>query len=305
MTILTEEGVRKIIRKKMINEIGFRNVSSDVGVVRYDECDLSKLNDLAKRDLVIKFAKHFLLNPQMKETTPEGDKFYTDRHFISFITGFKNLTVDEQNKYDRDVKRYLSENPEVIKKYVDLISYGITVAFGKLAPFYCDTITTFLVNSTFTDFKEEENEYIEVEKIKEKFIQVTEVAGRSFKTEMGIVRGVLQRKEECFIIYPQTSKLLYSAGDRVGATREFDDREKDTVENMITEDEMTPRDLYQKIEDNFNRSPITNVNKILKPIKSFMNNSEIQTVEHGDQIREALQEIADSALAEWRRDRFL
>lgn len=300
MTILSEAGVRKIVRNKLVTEIGFRNVSSDAGTVSYDKCDFGSLSSPAKIDLVVKFAKHFLFNPQMKRPSGTGEEIYTDRHFISFVTGFKNLTFDEQNKYDRDVKEYLTNNREIIDKYVDLISYGITVAFGKLAPLYCKSISAFLSASYLTDFESEPTEdIIDVEETKEKFILKAKETGKNFKSEFGIGRAILQDIPECVLISPKTTKL-FAEGDTSAAKSEFR-KEKSDIEAIILATEVKPQQIFEELEIIFNRNSFRNRSKILKPIRTFMFNSNIQTVEHGDEIREALSEILNDGANYWSR----
>ena len=305
MTVISEAGLRKIVRKKLMNEIGYKNVSSDVGTVAYDECDLSQLPDDRQEELVVKFAKHFLFNPQMKRATASGDKIYTDRHFISFITGFKNLSPDENIKYERDVRDYIRRNPEMIKKYVDLISFGITTAFGQLAPLYCTLVTGALgVGSALISKKPDkvEKDYLTVDSVGSAFTDRAKKVGQSFRREHYITDTSIGRSVAIICLFPSTTKKYFETRPPNPASAMIDFRsEKLNVENVITRPNLKPKDIFDSLYRNFVVGNISKKDTLLSELKTMMYDPEIQTPEHGDEIRGNIRDIFIEGVDFWNR----
>lgn len=142
MSVLSEEGIRKIVResisKRSIQEGLFDNVRSQPGRVEYKRCDLSAFRN---HKFAVKFAKHFLYDPKVKITDTEGiTKTITKKNLLSFVLGTGLSDIDDK-LYEEDIRRQLRDKPEIINNFIDILETGITFFLGTRSQYYCKLLS--------------------------------------------------------------------------------------------------------------------------------------------------------------------
>ena len=300
MTILSEEGVRKIVRKKMMNEIGFRNLYFKSGNYDAIKCDLTKLN---QTDLAVKFAKHFIFNPVVTTTIVSAKSLdpkvsvSSKKNILSFIRGH-DLSPEEESQYDQIVRAKIEKNPELVKKYVSMLELAITYSFGIFSGIVCKMLTAGIpaqASSQFSIDKNKETTQAQALMIQNVLNKSAENFWRENLTPVNLSSNI---NKEYSILFPKTMIALNTNADKNKA-RELFIAEKTQAQNLINPSIIYPSKIFEFISDVV-FDDVPNKDTILRPIKELVKNSK-DTAEVGNEFQKELIEIFNKASAYFRR----
>lgn len=296
MTILSEEGVRKIIRKKMMNEIGFRNLDFKRGDYSVTKCDLKKLN---QTEIAVKFAKHFIFNPVVTTTTVSTESLdpkvsvSSKKNIISFINGH-GLTVEEEKKYDQIVRSKINSDPTLVGKYVSMLELAMTYSFGIFSDIICSVLTAGIADQ-YSDRYSRSKETSE-ELAQDQALMVQNVLNQS--AEQFWIENLIKNSQplgridkKYSILFPKTI-LALKVGDKAKAQTEFQ-IEKLKAERLISNSSILPSKIFEVLnKDIFNN--VYQKRIILRPIEDLVKNS-TDSLQTGNILRTALIEIFKNA----------
>jgi len=273
MTILTEEGVRKIIRKKMINEIGFRGVDPKAGQSDTIECDLSGVDQAT---LAVKFAKYFIFNPKIERKKGDDSEIYTKRNLLPFLT---NLKDKSDLAFEKKIKQKLDRNPEFIGKYIEALELAMKLAFGPFANLYCTSIVSAL-GAGYTARAGEVD--------KEESGVAADADSTDFYDPFGLVQREFNKAERVSpnisdeyrcILFPETLKALKGSPGRPATSishtptsRTAYTSELNYLNTFISRhrtNNSKPQEIFADIEKDIFKS-VVNKQKILTPLKDAL-----------------------------------
>lgn len=272
MTILSEEGVRKIIRKKMINEIGFRNLNFKSGNYDAIKCDLTKLD---QTELAVKFAKHFIFNPVVTTTIVSAKSLdpkvsvSSKKNIISFINGH-GLSPLEETQYDQIVRAKIKNDPELIKKYINMLEIAMTYSFGIFSSMVCQMLSAGIPAQSNND-KEETKETTQAQTL---VIQnVLNASAENFwRQNLTPLNLNLRINKEYSILFPKTiTALNANSGDKTKVISEFV-AEKTQAQGVLNSSIIYPSKIFEFLFDVV-YDDVPNKNDILSPIKELVKNS--------------------------------
>lgn len=288
MTILSEEGVRKIVRKKLVSEIGYRGVSPAAGQIDNIECDLSGID---QKTLAVKFAKYFIYNPKFERKVGDEKYVYTKRNLLPFLT---SLNDTSDLKYEKEVYEKLSKTPGMIGKYVEMLSFAMKFAFGPFANLYCSLIVSALGSGYTRDALDaDKGDFKDVDE--ETFTKALRKVQSAFNASISASTRISD-SYHC-ILFPETIKELKISGgrDTPGTSRKFS-LEKSFADSFIVRHRnfsSKPQKIVEDIE-NIIFSTVDNKQRILKPLKDTIKSIE-NSVPNGVILIDVLEEILTDA----------
>ena len=290
MTILSEAGVRKIIRKKMINEIGFRGVDPKAGSIDNIECDLSGID---QKTLAVKFAKYFIYNPKIERKVGDETEIYTKRNLLPFITSLNDKSDAE---FEKKIKQKISSDPGSIDKYIEALEFAMKMAFGPFANLYCTLIVSALgTGYTSHALDAEKNETSNIEEI---LIKAFKEVEKLFNREHGLDSRFRFSKQAACILFPETLKALKAAGGRGHDrnSRSTYRSEEVQVIRFYTAASVSgskPQEIFSVIERTF-FSSVSNREKILAPLKAVIRRID-NSNDNGSAMMTVIQLVLDDA----------
>lgn len=285
MTVISENAIRLIVRKKLKKEGLFKQASSNhgEGSVRYLKCDLSNLRNTK---LARTFAKYFLYSPKYEELIDGEKVVYTKSKLMSLLEG--GMTDTQSAKFDELVDRAISNDPSIIDAWIDMLSFGITQVFGPMSKMYCN-----LLSNLFLDDKYEPEEAESLEQDSSTFYlslaSSLEDTGKSLSLEKSLSQFELDFEYKEIVMFPRTFMSIKD-GDLPDARKHFQ-KEILKVQSIIRDD-LEPRQIYSRFYDIY--SGISNKRAILKPFDRFTSKVNDTSV-NGILIRGFLRSILDGS----------
>lgn len=302
MIILSEAGVRKIVRKKLMNEIGFSNIRSKQGDYSVTRCDLKNLD---QTELAVKFAKHFVFNPVITKTTVDSKSLdpktsvSSKKNIISFINGH-GLTPEEEKKYDQIVRDMIRDDPSLVGKYVDMLETAMTYSFGMFSDIVCSILTSGLDDQSINKSLRSQKDKESAENLtQDQSLIIQNALNQSaeqfwienlIKNSLPVVRGLYLDKKYS-ILFPKTI-LSLKVGDNTKAATEFQ-IEKLKAERLINTSNIYPSKIFEVLSnDIFNNVHQKRI--ILRPIEKLIKNSK-DSYQSGNLFRTELIKILKNA----------
>lgn len=136
MAILSEGGLRRIIKRQLEERYSLEMTRGDVS---FRKCDLS---NLSSSELAVWYAKHFVYNPSItiKPDDNSMPQQIDKSAFLSFLRGEDSfgLEPNELIEYENEVRKMVTRGgSNLVSKYVTALEYSITYLFGVMAPAVC------------------------------------------------------------------------------------------------------------------------------------------------------------------------
>lgn len=316
MAVISEKTIRKIISSKIekldkIDEIGFKKrLLFNPGSSELINCDLSNLKNT---EFAVKFAKHFIFNPEITTTTRSDDgevdtNVLTKRNLISFITGL-GISDELDKKYEDQVRQLIKQNPQLIEKWVSALETSIRFVFGPVASLYCNALNKQMGYAIGASQLESQTSGVDNSQVASQFAQVFKTSSDKFfdKENMRTRRTSPFTSTEIGLLYPQTTidymSGTSSSGGLAGISGIFDAEDQRLVRIIETANQR-PRRIYEALKDHLGRTPTRGATDTLRPIKNFVNQStEFSTnYEVGDEIRKYLKSLRESVYEELRNE---
>lgn len=297
MSVVSEDGIRKIIRSRLTKEGFMRDARSNSGEgsVDYLECDLSALKN---SQIAKTIAKYIFIKPVIEKTAPPVDpetgaptvSVYDKNMLFAMLSG--GLGAEQSAQYDREAEQYLAKYPDVIGNWVDLLQFSITQVFGPLSKMYCKLFTTLFLTGRPQDTRDLEREssaapVAEADEIAKKILKAFRIAGDRFAFKQKILVSRQGFESEHLILFPNTFIAL-EASEVDDAKANYDDERK-----KIREAFFINRIEIRKLPGFF-RDYLVNISdksEIIQPIDDLANSLQ-DNRENNDLLNSVLVKIA-------------
>lgn len=308
MSVVSEKAIRKIISSKIkkldkIDEIGFKKrLRFDPGSSELINCDLSNLKNT---EFAVKFAKHFIFNPEITTTTRSADgeidtNVLTKRNLISFITGL-GVSDELDKKYEDQVRQLIKQNPQLIEKWVSGLETSIRFIFGPVASLYCNALNKQMGYAIGADQLESQTSGPDNSQVASQFGQVFKASSDKFfdKERMRTRSTGPFALTEIGLLYPQTTINYMSGTSASGGLAGINDvfnEEDEAIKRIIETANQRPRRIYEALKDHLGRTSTRGVTDTLRSIKNFVNQSSEFSTDYaaGDEMRKYLKSLRES-----------